>query len=342
MKIAIYTIVKNEEKNIKTYLENIKDADGVFILDTGSTDNTIEILKNSNVIVNQKIYNDFKFDEALNDAMSYVPDDFDILINLDLDERLKLNWRSIITSIVDQKIDFMLYHPYVNDWYNSFRTVPKTLYNCSKIHSRKGVKWGYSVFSQIIPENQNITELLSKEILIYHYQEDKEDRKSFYKELILKSMKENSKIAEYNFFYAKLSFEEKNYIEAIKNWAIYLNKTEMFTKKHNSTAQMRSLALLNMAKSSNLLLKDYDFELQLLLMASGESPYYREVWCYLAQAWVNVDNGIQAIACIKTAKKITDKHFSLINEEWCWNENELNKILQEAAKIEEKQKVKIE
>lgn len=339
MKIAIYTIVKNEEQNIRTYLDNIKDADGIFILDTGSSDSTIDILKNSKAVFNQKIYDNFKFDEALNDAISYVPDDFDILINLDLDERLKSNWRSIITSLVSEKFNFILFHSYVNDWYDEFKTKPKTLYNCSKVHSKKGVKWIYSAFSQLVSSDSNTLELMYKDVLIYNYQQKKEIKNILYMDLILKSMKD-SKIAEYHFFYAKLLFEEKKYIDAIKEWALFLNKTEMFTQKHNSTAQMRSLALINMAKASNMSLKDYDFELQLLLMASGESPYFREVWCYLAQAWINIENGIQAIACIKTAEKITDRYLSLINEEWCWREEELNKLFKKAIQIENENKIK--
>jgi glycosyltransferase involved in cell wall biosynthesis len=43
--IFVVSIAKNEEKYVKTWAESAKGADGVFLLDTGSTDNTIEVAK---------------------------------------------------------------------------------------------------------------------------------------------------------------------------------------------------------------------------------------------------------------------------------------------------------
>lgn len=40
--IIVYTIMKNEIGNIEGWLENIKDADGIYVLDTGSTDGSYE------------------------------------------------------------------------------------------------------------------------------------------------------------------------------------------------------------------------------------------------------------------------------------------------------------
>ena len=42
----------------------------------------------------------------------------------------------------------------------------------------------------------------------------------------------------------------------------------------------------------------------------------------------------------KTAEKITDRYLSLINEEWCWREEELNKIFKKAIQIENENKIK--
>lgn len=44
-KVAVYSICKNEAQNIARYLDVTKEADGVFVLDTGSTDNSIALLK---------------------------------------------------------------------------------------------------------------------------------------------------------------------------------------------------------------------------------------------------------------------------------------------------------
>ena len=43
-KIYVYAISKNEEKFAKRWYESVKSADGIYVLDTGSTDNTVKIL----------------------------------------------------------------------------------------------------------------------------------------------------------------------------------------------------------------------------------------------------------------------------------------------------------
>ena len=47
MKICVYAICKNEEKFVDRWIKNVKEADEVYVLDTGSTDNTVQKLKNN-------------------------------------------------------------------------------------------------------------------------------------------------------------------------------------------------------------------------------------------------------------------------------------------------------
>ena len=53
-KICVYAICKNEEKFVNRWFESMKEADNIFVLDTVSTDNTIQILKELGVKVLQK------------------------------------------------------------------------------------------------------------------------------------------------------------------------------------------------------------------------------------------------------------------------------------------------
>ena len=38
MKICVYTISKNEEKFVKRWINSMKEADEIYVLDTGSTE----------------------------------------------------------------------------------------------------------------------------------------------------------------------------------------------------------------------------------------------------------------------------------------------------------------
>lgn len=44
-KIVVYAISKNEEKFVKRWVDSMKEADEIYVLDTGSTDNTVSLRK---------------------------------------------------------------------------------------------------------------------------------------------------------------------------------------------------------------------------------------------------------------------------------------------------------
>ena len=49
MKLCVYAICKNEIEYIQKWLESVKEADEIIVVDTGSTDGTWEILQKSGV-----------------------------------------------------------------------------------------------------------------------------------------------------------------------------------------------------------------------------------------------------------------------------------------------------
>ena len=44
MKICVYAIAKNEEQFVDRWMDSMREADWVCVLDTGSTDRTVEKL----------------------------------------------------------------------------------------------------------------------------------------------------------------------------------------------------------------------------------------------------------------------------------------------------------
>ena len=45
MKVCVYAICKNEEKFAARWMRSMSEADGVYVLDTGSADSTPELLE---------------------------------------------------------------------------------------------------------------------------------------------------------------------------------------------------------------------------------------------------------------------------------------------------------
>jgi predicted O-methyltransferase YrrM len=90
MEITLYAICKNEEKNIQKFIENSKKFTHTVVVDTGSTDKTVELLQEAGIEVHQhsQTREEFDFSIARNQALSYVKTDwaFSLDFNEDLDD----------------------------------------------------------------------------------------------------------------------------------------------------------------------------------------------------------------------------------------------------------------
>jgi glycosyltransferase involved in cell wall biosynthesis len=98
MRIAVYTIALNEEKVVDRWFESCKDADVLLVADTGSTDKTIELLRERGVTVVSIKVDPWRFDVARNAALAHLPEDVDVCVSLDMDEYLDWGWRRALES----------------------------------------------------------------------------------------------------------------------------------------------------------------------------------------------------------------------------------------------------
>ena len=71
-KVCVYAICKNEEQFVDRFYESIKNADGIYVLDTGSTDNTVDKLRKHGIVVKQEIIDPWRFDVARNKSLEMV------------------------------------------------------------------------------------------------------------------------------------------------------------------------------------------------------------------------------------------------------------------------------
>jgi len=98
MKICVYAIAKNEEQFVDRWMDSMREADWVCVLDTGSTDRTVEKLADRGAVVRQEAVSPWRFDAARNRSMELIPPSTDVCVCTDLDEVFRPGWRKSWTK----------------------------------------------------------------------------------------------------------------------------------------------------------------------------------------------------------------------------------------------------
>lgn len=139
LRIAVYTICKQEEQFVKRFMSCIKDeADLIVVTDTGSTDDTVKLLREEGAIVHEIKMDPWRFDIPRNISMQFVPEDIDICVCIDLDEILTPGWADAIRKVWTPTTTRLRY-PYI--WNTLPDGRPGTTFWYDKIHVRNGYRW---------------------------------------------------------------------------------------------------------------------------------------------------------------------------------------------------------
>ena len=151
LKVYVYAICKNESKYVEEYVKSMSEADGIYVLDTGSTDDTVEKLKKLNVNVKSEKLEPFRFDEARNKSLSMVPSDADICVCTDFDEVFTKGWRTKLEQVWLKENPTRV--EYLYNWSFDEYGNPATTFYISKIHKRHAYVWHHPVLTnaRIIP-----------------------------------------------------------------------------------------------------------------------------------------------------------------------------------------------
>ncbi len=142
MKLAIYAISKNEEKNVDAFMDSCGDIP-VYVLDH-SIDGTAEKLRARGAHVDTTPIDPFRFDEAKNFALSLVPDDVQWVINLDLDERLSTCPGAILHSL--NEID--KHSTLVRHFYKPDHEIDRLRHEC-RLHHRHAYRWNLPIHERL-------------------------------------------------------------------------------------------------------------------------------------------------------------------------------------------------
>jgi hypothetical protein len=201
-KIAVCAIAKNEAKNAAAWYKSMSEADEIYVLDTGSTDGTDNILRSlgakvftAPMVCDIGAENCFRFDKARNLLLERVPDDFDIVVTTDLDERLNDGWRDILEKAWNPKAT---HARYLFNWSFYPDGKPKQQTSYYRINARKGLKWR-GALHEYPGFDRPRRDVIIPGLVLNHYQDETKPR-AFYLELSKVNAKENPDDPRVQFF----------------------------------------------------------------------------------------------------------------------------------------------
>lgn len=312
-KIAVYAIAKNEERSAQRWLDSAAGADAVYVLDTGSNDRTIEILRNGGATVASKNITPWRFDVARNHALNMVPEDFDICISLDLDEVLCLGWRQAIENFWSDACTLLRY-PFVTDW--DEHQNEKTIIWGHKIHCRKTYHWQYAVHEILRPKpeaTQLHKEVFCDQLRIEHRPLKTKSNTDYYPLLKYWSEQEPTE-ARYKIYLLKNLFDMREYQQCLQALDEYFNYPD-----NTVWASEKAFLYRLQAWCYEYLDQSVDLQIQSLLKAVAYAPQEREPWCHLAEAMLKCGNYPNAFSAAVNALRITNSQNSYRIQPEMWN-----------------------
>jgi glycosyltransferase involved in cell wall biosynthesis len=101
--ISVIILTKNEEKDLERCLSSVQWSDDVHILDSGSTDNTLDIAKQYPVQISTNPF--ISFGSQRNYALEFLPAKYNWILFLDADEVVTAEFHAAMLESVNKATD---------------------------------------------------------------------------------------------------------------------------------------------------------------------------------------------------------------------------------------------
>ena len=309
MKVCVYAICKNEEKFVDDWVGSMNEADEIYVLDTGSTDNTVQKLKDNGVNVKVEIIEPWRFDVARNKSLDMVTFDADICVCTDLDERFEKGWRNQLEKVWEKNTNKIKYN---YNWSFDEYGNPATNFYIEKIHARKNYKWVHPVHEVLKYIGKETEKILTDDVItVNHYPDVKKSRGQYLPLLELSVLEDPYDDRNMHYLGREYMYYGK-WNECIDTLIKHLN-LKSATWKDERCASMRFIA------RAYVKLNRYEEAKMWLDKAIIEAPYLREPYVERAYIEYKFGNWDYAYKLLNKALEIKERGKSYINENFCWD-----------------------
>ena len=316
-KVCVYAITKNESQFVDRWYESMKEADAIVVLDTGSTDDTVEKLRSHGVTVEVKVIEPWRFDVARNESLKLVPDDCNILISTDLDEILEPGWADIIRNNWIEGVHERGVYKY--SWSHLANGESGRVFRYDKIHSRNWI-WKYPVHELLwntktntnLYDSEVTLDLFDSGVHLHHFPDYSKPRSSYLPLLELRA--EENPDDYYGLIYlAHEYFYRSKYEKSIET----LNK--VLTKFIHECTSVEEASCYLFMGDSYAELKKYKESKDSYLKAISIDPSYREPYLNMAKVLETEGSFELAKAYILEGMKKSYRHYTWLERDASWS-----------------------
>lgn len=302
MKIAVYTIAKNEEQFVERWANSCKDADYRFILDTGSTDKTVSIANECGVNTSIASISPWRFDDARNASLALLPNDIDMCIALDMDEVLLPGWREELEKVRPETTRPR--YQYTWSWQEDGS--PGLQYGGDKIHKRHGYRWKHPVHEVIVSDRLEEVQEWTK-LQIEHHPDSSKSRGQYFPLLEL-AVSEDLTDDRNSYYLAREYFYNGMFEKAAAEFKRHLSLPKA------TWGPERASSYRYLAKCIPALTHEY------LNKAINESPGRREPLVEYAQYFYEKQDWQNCYWACLDAIRIEEKPLDYLCEEFAWGD----------------------
>lgn len=278
VKTCVYAISLNEIKHVDKFMEASRDADLVLVCDTGSTDGTIERLKELGALVYEIRQTPWRFDVPRNTALNLIPADIDICLSIDLDEYLQPGWVDALDEEW-QKTEGQLKrisYDYIWNW-KADGVTPDVRFYADKIHHRHGYYWRHPCHETLYWEEDGHEHRAVIPGIILHHRADMSKSRGQYQPLLKLAVDESPDNDRMSHYYGRELMFYGKYEDAIDELKRHLSLPSA------QWAEERCASMRYIARSYKHL-GDTKSSQEWAIKSTQEWPHTREPWLELARS----------------------------------------------------------
>ena len=307
--VYVYAICKNERQLAERWYNSVKEADGIIVLDTDSTDGTPEYFENREKV---QLYREkivpWRFDTARNRSLDLVPEDADICVCIDLDEVFHPGWRALVEAAWEQGAERLKYR---YTWNFNPDGSEGTVFWIDKIHARHGYRWEHPVHEvlQWTGKGQPRT-VYAQGVQVDHHADNTKSRAQ-YLPLLELSVREHPDDDRNVHYLGREYMFYNRWDDCINMLKRHLNLPTA-TWADERCASMRYIARSYMEKG------EAEQAFPWLLRACAEAGHLREPWLDLAKYFYFRKNHLACAAAAERCVAIKERPVSYITQPEAW------------------------